>query len=1444
MSTKAWKKAAQGFVVVALIVIVLLIAVLGILLYTDPGRALLLDNVNRLASSDGLRVRLHGLSGRMPWKIRLKSLTLADEQGIWLAGENLSVDWDFLPALAGRLRFSAIVLERVVLHRFPASKDDREDRPFQMPTLVFPDLHIKTLRLPQLVIRQKDAENLLYAAQGECRLNRTTADVRLNVNRPGWAEDGLKAQVRLSGDPLALDVSLDLRESRSGPLGTLMGAPQGSDLRANIHGRGLLSDWQGELSAGVDGWGALKTVIRARGKGLPVLSARGEVSPGPAIWPVMAARLVGRQIGFFLEARMTEDRRVLIRQLNLENDRVGLRVNGDFDPQGPDMNGQAVLEVKQTEPLAELFQLRVKPGQTISLLFNGSPAAPAVVCRADLEGIAWDQLAADRVSLNLSASLSAPSGETAPDLSAGGTITVKGLAAPGNVRLDRAVLTLDALVQGWKKVFVRQLALEAGALTADVTGGVDLEKKETRVELKADIVALEQMPILKDQGLSGRGGLRAVVRGKFDEPDLALDLSGRFMDLKGLPEPAPKIVGSALDLSARARLHGHTLDVDAFQVRGAAGLTAQGTMDLEKKDFLLNWEVDAASLPAVAKDYGVAVVGPVQMKGALSGPWTAFRATAKVRAASLEWAGRRFSNPALDLDLQGLPTAVSGTLALKSQFEKRPANAFIALGMAGEAIDLKEIKVSVAGADLKGRLKVGAKSKLVDGALSLSSKDLAALSGLAGVGLKGGLDLDVQLASRAGKQSVGVKGRASGLDLASFSAKTVNLEVDTRDLKSASGRARLQLDAARAGQVAIPRLTFSFSGGLEKGSFQLDTSADWQGKVDLSAKGTVRRGKGLLALGLQEAGGTWRKTPYRLLKPLAVRLADREKSLDDLHLKIGSGTVSGRAKMTAKTVAAGVSIQQLSLALLDGLIPVAVQGQVNGTLSVQGPLAKPNLKAEINLKDLKPDLPTIKWPRPVDAGLNLALAGNRLNATLNVSGLGPQPVRAELAMPVNVSLDPFVLKAPESGKLDGKLQAALDLGLLPPALAWDDQALAGGITLDARLAGIVSAPRLSGRAVLSKAKYENVRFGLILDAMSGVIEATGSEVVLQRLEATDGEKGRLKASGRFSLDGGQANPYRLKLSLDSASLVRTDLVHTQATGAIVLEGNLKKARLSGEVDLRQIEVALPRQSPPGLVDLDIKEINVPPNLAPKKKKEARSDPFPLELSLAVSIPGRAFIRGRGLESEWKGNLKVTGTAAEPGVRGRMDLVRGRFDFLGKRFKLTQGTVVLDGAVPLSPALDVEGEVSAKDITAEIRLSGPVADPDITLDSTPSLPQDEILARVLFGKSLDSISPVQALSLARMAAEMAGGSTGPDVMGMARELLHVDRLSISQSDSGAPTLGVGKYVDDRIYVEARKGAEPGDDTVSVEIELSPLLSLESEAGAKGSGSVMLNLKLDY
>jgi translocation and assembly module TamB len=235
----------------------------------------------------------------------------------------------------------------------------------------------------------------------------------------------------------------------------------------------------------------------------------------------------------------------------------------------------------------------------------------------------------------------------------------------------------------------------------------------------------------------------------------------------------------------------------------------------------------------------------------------------------------------------------------------------------------------------------------------------------------------------------------------------------------------------------------------------------------------------------------------------------------------------------------------------------------------------------------------------------------------------------------------------------------------------------------------------------------------------------------------------------------------------------------------------------------------------------------------------------LALDIDVRIPGPATVGGRGIESLWKGNLKVSGDAADPRVAGRLTLLRGTLAFGSRSFALTKGEIEFDGGPSIEPRIEIVAAQEEADFTASLTLSGRASAPKITASSVPARPQDEVFAALLFGRSVSSLSALEALELANSISALSGGTDlRGSVIGGLRSRFGLDVLSVDLGEGGNAVVKAGTYLADNIYFELRQGGPNGGTTGRVELQIDENISVETEVGPQSSSSVGARYKLDY
>ena len=210
--------------------------------------------------------------------------------------------------------------------------------------------------------------------------------------------------------------------------------------------------------------------------------------------------------------------------------------------------------------------------------------------------------------------------------------------------------------------------------------------------------------------------------------------------------------------------------------------------------------------------------------------------------------------------------------------------------------------------------------------------------------------------------------------------------------------------------------------------------------------------------------------------------------------------------------------------------------------------------------------------------------------------------------------------------------------------------------------------------------------------------------------------------------------------------------------------------------------------------------------------------------VTVDAPARVFVRGRGIDAELGGQVRLTGPVSNIAPVGRFDLIRGRISILGQRIVFTEGSVTLIGN--LDPTIRFVAETRANSVTVRIVVTGQAEDPTITFESDPTLPQDEVLAQLLFGRSVADLSAFQLAQLAAAVAELAGGGGGLNILDQIRVYAGLDNLEIVTDERGNPSAEAGRYIADNIYL----GVRAGETSSGVTMNLDVTRNLKIRAGA--------------
>lgn len=409
--------------------------------------------------------------------------------------------------------------------------------------------------------------------------------------------------------------------------------------------------------------------------------------------------------------------------------------------------------------------------------------------------------------------------------------------------------------------------------------------------------------------------------------------------------------------------------------------------------------------------------------------------------------------------------------------------------------------------------------------------------------------------------------------------------------------------------------------------------------------------------------------------------------------------------------------------------------------------------------------------------------------------------------------------------------------------------LSGAANLRARVTGSLASPQFSGTVSTGGAGYIDPELNLRLVDIGGSATLSGERVVIDTLSARLATGGSISLGGSVGLTG--RNPADLSVRLNDARYADGNLFVATVNGDLRLTGDLAAAsRLSGNVRIERADINIPESfgsAAAAVVDTDHR--NITPGAAAtlararvdQRGRTARGgSASSMVLDVTVSAPNQIFVRGRGLDAEVGGNVRLTGTMNDIQPVGGFNLNRGRLAILGQRITFEEGVVTLVG--DLDPYLDFRARTEGQGTTVFVDVTGRVSELDIAFSSNPPLPEDEVLSRLLFNRSMGELTPLQLAKLAGAAAELAGGSN-TSLVDSLRAKAGLADLDIVTGEDGNLAVQAGTYIQDNVYLGVQAGAD-GQSRVTVNLDVTDNIKARAATGTNGDTSVGVFFETDY
>ncbi len=1339
--------------------VLLLVGLADLALNTGAGR----HAVERYSPAlTGGAVRLTGLAGRFPDRLRFGALELRDQHGVWLRIEGMALDLD-LAALTGReLRISRLAAQRVALARLPAPAPETAPpaehtaSAFALPGRVtLTRLDIAELDLAPPVAGTAMALAISGAARFRA-LDDTEATLRITArdDHPGRYTVALA----LSGNDVTAEVKLD--EPAGGLLATLGKLPSLGAIAASARLAGPrtaavlgLDLAAGPLRAHLDG----RVDLAHRAGDLRLTANAPAMAPAPGIsWD--AITLAAAANGPFSAPRATGHLR--IDALAAAGARIGALT--------ADLAGDA--GTAQLTARAETIRL---PG--------------------DLPGPAPALLAGTPLALAARLTLGAPT-------------------RPLTLSLDHPLFHLDA-----------QLT------TAGTMGG------------KATLTLPDLAPLAAIGKADLAGHADFALTATLPATGLAdADLAGDIAVERGMA-PVPALLGARTHLAAAARFaHDFsavpaaalTLDGQALSLAAAGGVTG-GRLALD-------WHLALADLRAITPALAGAIAGDGHAAGGLDDLTLDSLLGGSLAAAPLP--AIPFS---LALSAQSLPTAPRAHLQLTATLDRAPLR--LTLDAARDADGAARLALTdLAWKSLTGtgHAALAAGASLPDGEVALRFArlgDLDSLTGpLIGRNLTGSLAASATaLPDRATLTLTAERAGVAGMASIAHARLTAGV---TAPMAAPTLSAQLALNGIIASGIAGDA-TLAVTGKPQALAAKLDANLETLAGAPASASASATLDAEAKRLALTALAASWHGESLHLLSPMHLTFADGI-ALDRLALGLGAARATLAGRLTPR-LDATASLDNVTPALAAPFLPALANsaGVARLAAHLSGVPARPSGQVTLTATGLHAASGPASAMPPADLHATATLDGRKIRLDSSLAA-GP---RVHLAVAGGVPMDP-------EGAFSLTARGRLDLALLDPILTAGGQRVTGALTLDAGVSGTRAAPSLSGGATLADGEARDFAQGLDLRAIAARLEASGQTLRIASLTARAGQ-GTITASGTIGVLA-PTIPLDLTLTARNASPITTDQLTERLDSDLHISGAaLAAMTLGGSVTIKRAEITIPDSLPPSVAALNVRRAGT---AAPPPAPDAASGPE-ITLALAVIAPEAVFIHGRGIDAELGGRLDVSGAASAPAIKGGLTLRRGTVTLGGTSLNFTSGAIGFEGGHRIDPALNLVATSSNGNVSATLTVGGFASAPKITLASTPELPQDDILAHLLFGQSASQLSALQLAEIAAGVAQLSGAAGPSGAMDSIRSSLGLDRLTVGTPTNqtpgpaggpgaaqAVPTLEAGRYIAPGVYLGAKQGTTGTNDTqAELQINLGRGVKLDTTAGSGyGANSLGLSYQLQY
>lgn len=1368
------------------VLLLALFALAVLYLNTGSGRQFIVHQIAKVAPASGLKVSVGRIEGSVLWNATLYDVKFRDAKGkLFLTVPAVELNWR-----PYKFPFSGLDVRALVLHDGTLyAKPNLNPGDPNAPTLPNFDIRVDRFVIDDMTVAKGllgDERHVDFQAEAHVHRGLVKIDAR---GRLGGG-DRFTAMVNAEPDGNVFDLDLDYRAPEGGLLASLTGTTH--DTRVRLLGDGTWRTWNGAFVAREDGQrvAALKLYNRAGHYRISGLVWHRDYLTG------LPARALGESTAVALVGTLKDS--VLNGSAALRG--AGISVDGEG---GIDLGNNAF---RQTRLRIDLVDKQLfGPGLTLR----------DVIIRTTLDG-PWR-------------GFSAPFELKVGQADFGGTVFT-GIGERGRLAYDgkRWILPLNASVE---RIVSGNAIVDPRLVGGRLTGTVYLANND----LRSDDLQLRFPGLWADLTLRGdirRGGYG--IAGSVEARGLVVQNLGtvdagakmRFAIGNGVPwrlaanfsGRMPRITNATL-----ANLSGGNIRFQGGVSFGAAQPIAfrKTSIVADKLTLLLDGRIEngATTLVGTGRHAGY---GAFTVKATLAkdGPHADL-----VFASPLPAAGLR------DVHIALAPTKDGFRIDASGQSTLGPFKGLLFLtsppgGPTRIAIDHLDIWRTA-----------------VTGDLTLAEAGITGNLRLAG----GGLDGTIALAPRGQAQGFDVNLVARDATFGGatpFSVRRANIALSGFvGGGNSSIQGTVEAQGISYGNLFLGRLSGNANVVNGRGTFNATLAGQRGSQFDLQVTGDVTPER--IAAAARGHYGSQAITMPR--RAVLLKQPDGSWQLQRTQVSFDGGIALAEGRF------GGSAGTELTLSLAK--MPLSLIDVVGGDLGLGG-----SISGVVDYRSGKSGVPTgsvrvmvtgltrsglLLTSRPVDLALVGELSPTLLQMRAVLQDKGRMLGR----------LQGRIASLPAEGGLYDRLSAGDLLAQLryvgPADALWRLAALetfdvTGTIRVAADVRGSLADPQVRGSVAGDDLRLQSTLTGTDLKRVKAAGSFAGSRLRLTSFSGTSANGGTVVGSGTVDLAGmgpGRGPSLDLRIAANKAELLDLSTMGATVTGPIRIVSDGVGGTIAGRLRVNKAHWRLGAAT--GASQLPIiktTDINTPADIAPPSVPGA-----PWRYLIDAVAPNGIEVDGMGLDSEWSADIVLRGTTSDPRIGGVARVVprQGFYDFAGSRFNITRGVIDFNENAPPDPQIDLLAETVSGPLTVQVHVGGSASRPDVAFSSTPSMPEEEILAQLLFGGSIANLSATDALQLGAALSSLRGGA-GLDPINRLRTAVGLDRLRIVPADQAlnhGTALALGKRFGRRFYAEIITDGR-GYNATSLEFRITSWLSLLGTVSSLGRESVAAAYRKDY